>query len=93
MLVDRAENQVDNLAPICSCPRMIRQGFQQGLQHKHNVREAKGPHTAAPALPACQLHLRAQQGRHSCLDVQAPRAHCSLNSMRESDTSSKGLIS
>lgn len=49
MLMDRAENQADNLAPICSCPRMIGQGFQQGLQHKHNIREAKGPHTAMPA--------------------------------------------
>lgn len=43
MLMDRVENQVDNLAPICSCLRKIRQGFQQGLQHKHNVPEAEGP--------------------------------------------------
>lgn len=76
MLMDRVENQVDNLAPICSCPREIRQGCQQGLQHKHNV----------PAN--CQLHLGAQQGTRCCPHVQAPRAHFSLSSTRESDTSS-----
>lgn len=61
MLMDRVQIQVDNLAPICSCPREIRQGFQQGLQHKHNVLRPRDPAN-------CQLHLgHSREHRAVCM--------------------------
>lgn len=88
MLVDRAENQADNLAPICSFPRKIRRGFRGGLQHKRSVGEAKGPHAAHVRAPH-----RSMAGVTRLAGCAGTTGTFQPQCMRQSDTSSKGLIS